>query len=292
MKKLALIAFLISTTLACSEANSAESVAELNGEAITKAELEKVLQAFTGLQTAKLEDYPADFQKEFVNKYIEKKLILDAARAADLQDDPEIAAKIKDAEDYLIEQKFLSNIVQAKQSDEDLQKIYDEAFADKAGKDEFKASHILVATEDEAKDIKKKLDGGADFAKLAGEFSKDPGSKINGGDLGFFTADKMVPEFSKAVAELEVGKISAPIKSDFGWHVIKLVEKRKAQPPTFEQAKPALQQELARRLVDTKVKELREEADIEITMEFKDPAPAEKKDEEKAEPSAEEADKK
>jgi peptidyl-prolyl cis-trans isomerase C len=248
MKKLVLFTLFLA---ACSQEGSDASIAEVNGEAITKPEIEKLLASFTGLKTAKLEDYPADFQKEFLNKYIEKKLLLEAARDSGYQNDEEIKAKLKDAEDFLLEQKLLTDLVKEQKTEAKLKEIYDEAVKDREGQDEAKASHILLETEAEAKDIKKKLDGGADFAKLAGQFSKDPGSKINGGQLGYFTADKMVPEFSKAAFAMKKGQISAPVKSNFGWHVIKLEDKRPLVIPTMEQAKPALEKELARRAVET-----------------------------------------
>ena len=269
MKKLALLTLLLA---ACSPESSSKTegvvIAEVNGTEITKPEIEKVLATFTGLQTAKLEDYPADFQKEFLNKYIDKKLLLEAGRDAGYQNEADIKAKLKEAEDFLVEQKTLEMLIKEESTEAKLKEIYDEAVKGRDGEDEARASHILVETEAEAKEIKAKLSGGADFAKLAGQVSKDPGSKINGGDLGYFTADKMVPEFSKAAFAMKKGEVSQPIKSNFGWHIIKLADKRPLKIPTLEQAKPALQQELARRAVEDKVAALKKDAKIDISYKF------------------------
>lgn len=271
MKKLALLAIVAAGISACSEQNSTTSgevIAEVNGTEITKPELEKVLSQFTGLPNAQLENYPEDFQKELLNKYIEKKLLVEAGKDAGLQKDEEIQAQLKEAEEFLIEQKLLEKIVADESGDEKLQALYDELVAPRKGEQEVKASHILVKTKEEAEKIKAKLKAGQKFEKLAGEFSIDPGSKINGGDLGYFTKEKMIPEFSDKAFAMKKGEVSEPIQTAFGWHIIKVEDKRELQIPEFAQAKPALKKELARRAVEDKVAELKESAKIEIEDNF------------------------
>ena len=119
-----------------------------------------------------------------------------------------------------------------------MKKVYEEASKQITGEEEVHARHILVETEDEAKAVKAELDKGADFAELAKEKSKDPGA-ADGGDLGFFTKEQMVPEFSTRAFALEPGKISDPVKTQFGWHIIKVEEKRNRKAPDFEQVKAA-----------------------------------------------------
>src|SRR4029077_7861106 len=120
----------------------------------------------------------------------------------------------------------------------------------------------LVETEDEAKAVVAELKKGADFAELAKKKSKDPGAS-DGGDLGFFTKDQMVPEFSAAAFSLEPGKISDPVKSQFGWHVIKVEEKRNRQPPDFDKVKPQIENYLTRKAQGATVEKLRSEAKFE-----------------------------
>ncbi|KIL30595.1 peptidylprolyl isomerase [Bacillus subtilis] len=129
---------------------------------------------------------------------------------------------------------------------------------------EIKASHILVADEKTAKEVKAKLDKGDDFAKLAKEYSKDPGSKDKGGNLGYFTKGKMVPEFDKVVFTMDVGKISEPVKTQFGYHIIKVTDKKTNK---FDDKKEEIEKELKfkkAKSVDQVIPKLQKEADINI----------------------------
>jgi len=121
----------------------------------------------------------------------------------------------------------------------------------------------LVETEDQAKDIVKRIKSGEDFAKLATELSKDPGSGQQGGDLGFFTKERMVPEFSTAAFALAAGQVSDPVKSQFGYHVIKLVDKREKPVPTYEEVKDQIEQFMFRKNQQETIKALRETGKIE-----------------------------
>jgi peptidyl-prolyl cis-trans isomerase C len=128
---------------------------------------------------------------------------------------------------------------------------------------EVRARHILVENEDEAKAIATRVKGGEDFAKVAGEVSKDPGSKTDGGDLGFFTKDRMVEPFAEAAFKLEPGQISDPVKSQFGWHVIRVEEKRAKPAPTFEETKDQVESYLGRKAQQDLIVGLRKDAKIE-----------------------------
>jgi peptidyl-prolyl cis-trans isomerase C len=147
-------------------------------------------------------------------------------------------------------------------TDEAMKKVYDEAAKQIEGEQEVHARHILVETEDEAKAIEAELKKGADFAELAKKKSKDPGA-ADGGDLGFFTKDQMVPEFSAVAFALEPGKISDPVKSQFGWHVIKVEEKRNRKAPDFEQVKAQIETYVTRKAQAEYVAKLREGAKVE-----------------------------
>ena len=139
--------------------------------------------------------------------------------------------------------------------------------------EEVHARHILVATEDEAKAVLAQLKGGADFATLAKEKSKDPGG-AEGGDLGYFTKDQMVPEFAEVAFKLDKGQISDPVKTQFGWHIIKVEDKRIKPRPTFEQVKPQIENYVAHRAQAQLVENLRKNATIERLDKQAAPAPA------------------
>ncbi len=151
-------------------------------------------------------------------------------------------------------------------TDEDLKKLYDEKTSG-AGQ-EYKARHILVEEEAQAKDMIAKLDGGADFTELAKEHSTGPSGK-NGGDLGWFSSKQMVKPFSDAAAALEKGKYSKqPVKTQFGWHIIILDDSRESSPPPFEQLKPQLQAFAQNQRIQGYVTQLREGATIDIKDTF------------------------
>jgi peptidyl-prolyl cis-trans isomerase C len=140
--------------------------------------------------------------------------------------------------------------------------VYDDAIKKGGEEQEVHARHILVETEDQAKDVEAELKKGADFAELAKKKSKDPGA-ADGGDLGFFTKDQMVPEFSAVAFALEPGKISDPVKSQFGWHIIKVEEKRARKAPDFEQVKAQIETYVTRKAQADYVAKLREAAKVE-----------------------------
>src|SRR6185437_13217838 len=147
-------------------------------------------------------------------------------------------------------------------TDEAMKKVYDDAAKQITSEQEVHARHILVPTEDEAKEVEKELKAGADFAELAKKKSKDPGAS-DGGDLGFFTKDQMVPEFSKVAFSLQPGQISDPVKTQFGWHIIKVEEKRDRKAPDFDQVKGQIETYVTRKAQADYVAKLRDAAKIE-----------------------------
>ena len=167
---------------------------------------------------------------------------------------------------------FLDSVAATAVTDEALKKAYDDKYVSAEPTKEFDAAHILVKTEDEAKAIKAELDKGADFAALAKEKSLDKGSAANGGALGWFGPGMMVKPFEDAVMALEKGKLSDPVKSEFGWHIIKLNDVRTAAAPKFEDVKEQLSGDLRQAAVEAKVKELTDAAKIEKKGDGIDPA--------------------
>ncbi|WP_170410998.1 peptidylprolyl isomerase [Ruegeria atlantica] len=147
-------------------------------------------------------------------------------------------------------------------TDEAIQAAYDAEFSNFQGEDEFDASHILVASEDEAKEIKTLLDDGADFAEMAKEKSTGP-SGPNGGSLGWFGKGQMVPEFENAVVGLEKGQISDPVQTQFGWHLIILNNMRKTEAPALDAVRDQLAQSIQQEAVQAKIDELTQQAQIE-----------------------------
>ena len=146
--------------------------------------------------------------------------------------------------------------------DAKVQAAYDKQVAEFAPAPEFSAAHILVDSEEKAKALKAEIDGGADFAEVAKANSSD-GSAASGGDLGWFGLGQMVPEFEAAVKDMAVGTVTGPVKTQFGWHIIKLNDKRDTTPPPLDQARPEIENELRQAALQAKLEELRAAATIE-----------------------------
>ena len=146
--------------------------------------------------------------------------------------------------------------------DAKVQAAYDKEVAAFEPEPEFSAAHILVDSEEKAKELKAEIDGGADFAELAKANSSD-GSAASGGDLGWFGPGQMVPEFEAAVTAMEVGQVAGPVQSQFGWHLIKLNDKRETAPPALEEARPVIEDQLRQEALQARVAELKEGATIE-----------------------------
>jgi peptidyl-prolyl cis-trans isomerase C len=150
-------------------------------------------------------------------------------------------------------------------TEEAIKARYEKFVAEQPAQTEVHAQHILVASEAEAKNVITQLAGGADFSTLAKEKSTDPSAKQNGGDLGYFAAGDMVPEFERAAFALEKGQSSQePVQSQFGWHVIKVVDRREKTPPTLDEARGQIQELLSSELVTSYVTALRADAKIEV----------------------------
>ncbi len=179
---------------------------------------------------------------------------------------------LENEERALLANEEITRIAAASMSDEALQQAYDEAYGAAEPETEFNASHILVETEDEAKALVEELSGGADFAELAMEKSTGP-SGPRGGELGWFGQGAMVAPFEEAVMVLEVGAVSAPVQTQFGWHVIKLNETRDKSAPALEEVHGQLLDELQRATIEARVTELTETAQVtRVTPEELDPA--------------------
>ena len=193
-------------------------------------------------------------QPQLVDQLINQKLMAQAGRDAGLDNDERVKRGLAAAEEELLQRYWVFDTIEAAMTDERLQGAYDEMVADFTPEAEIQARHILLETKDEADAVIAELNDGAIFNDLARERSIGP-SGPNGGDLGYFTAERMVPEFSAAAFALEIGEHSKePVQTQFGWHVIKVEDARETRPLSFEEAKATLQAEEAdiiyRELID------------------------------------------
>ncbi len=229
-------------------------VATVNGQPIHLSDLQAAAQ---GLPDNMRGMPPQMLFPMLLDQLIDGRALVIEAKKDGLEKDPAVARQVQAAEDRALQSALLSKQVGPEVTEEAVKARFDKEQAGKPPEEEVRASHILVANEADAKKIIAQLDGGADFATLAKANSTDPGGK-NGGDLGFFKKDDMVPEFSAAAFALKPGEITqTPVHTQFGWHVIKLVERRTAPPPTFDQAKDDLRQKMIQEGVQQAVAQAR-----------------------------------
>jgi peptidyl-prolyl cis-trans isomerase C len=236
-------------------------VATVNGVEVTEADLTFAAEDLS----QELQQMPPEERRAFLLRVlIDMKVMAGAARDAGMADAPLFQQRLAYLEDRALRRDYFAETIAQKITPEAVQALYDEFVADFEPQEEIRARHILVETQEEANAVKAEIDGGADFATVAGEKSIDPGA-ANGGDLGFFRRGMMVGEFETAAFALtEVGQVSEPVQSQFGWHVIKLEERRESSPPSIDQVRPQLQQQVLMQAFDETVDELMNAATVEI----------------------------
>jgi len=261
---------LAATLLACTAARAQGTaqppaadpvVAKVDGQAIHLSDLKDAVQGLPenlrGMPSQTL--YPM-----LLDQLIDGRVLVAEARKSGLDKDPTVQRQVAAAEDRALQTAVLSKEVGPSVTDEAVHARYEQDLAGKPGEDEVHAKHILVDNEAEAKKIIAQLKGGADFATLAKQYSKDPSGAQQGGDLGFFKKDEMVPAFADAAFALQPGQVSPePVHSQFGWHVILVVERRRAEPPSFDKARDELRQKMIQEGVQKVVAKARAAASVE-----------------------------
>jgi peptidyl-prolyl cis-trans isomerase C len=247
-------------------------VATIDGATITESDIAAAAQDLS----SELGNVPAEQRATVVlQSLIDIKLFAKAAEAAGLDKHADVAQRLELLRERQLRNEYLLSKVAAAVNPDTIKQRYDEEIAKFVPGDEVHVEHILVKTEDEAKEIIAELDKGGDFAAIAKEKSIDPGSGSAGGDLGFIGRGKTVKPFEDAAFALEVGSYTkTPVQSDFGWHVIKLDEKRKEPTPTLEEKQNEIRQALLQEFLEKEEKTLRDAADIKIVEEPAPPADA------------------
>jgi peptidyl-prolyl cis-trans isomerase C len=266
---MAAVLFTVLAASGCSKETSSEAPAPVSASDPVVARVNGVDIRESDLALAE-EDLGADMQsispearREHLISYLaDIIMVTQAADKKNLADNPDFKRRLAFLRNKLLMGYELQQEAKTAVTDQALHQTYDEAVKSMAGQEEVRARHILVQGEDEAKAILEQLKKGADFATLAKEKSKDPGA-AEGGDLGYFTKDQMVPEFADVAFKMYPGQLSNPVKTQFGWHVIKLEDKRTKQPPEFEKVKDQIEAYLARKAQTEFIAKLRQNAKVE-----------------------------
>jgi peptidyl-prolyl cis-trans isomerase C len=245
-------------------------VAKVNGVEIHQSDLD-IIETEAGQIPPMSESAKKDYLVGFMTDMI---LVSKAAKDQKLGDTPQFAKKLEFNRNKLLMSALLDKTGKDALTDAAMHKVYDDAIKQVPPEQEVHARHILIrvpagddkaskTAEDKIKAVRERLMKGEDFATVAKEVTEDPSGKANGGDLGFFTKEQMVPEFADVAFKLEQGKISEPVKTQFGWHVIKVEEKRTKPAPTFEQVKPQIEAFVTRKAQAELVTKLRDGAKVE-----------------------------
>ncbi len=236
-------------------------VARVNGEEIHRSEVLRAIE-MAGPQAQQLP--PQMLYPQILQKMIATHIVAAQGYSQKLQNDKDVQAQVKQLQDEVVAGAYVHKAVQPMITDAKIKARYDELAAKFKPQDEVRARHILVKTEEEANELIKQIKGGTDFAKLAEEKSKDTGSAKQGGDLGYFTKDAMVKPFSDAAFAMKAGDVSEkPVKSEFGYHVIKVEDKRKSSPPPMTEVRDQIANQLGQELTNDMVKQLEAKAKIE-----------------------------
>lgn len=232
----------------------------VNGHEIRVSEVQMATDDIIG----QLPDLPPKLRYPFVVEYlIERHLLAQLAVKDGIADTDEYKRRLALYQAKALRDAYFFQKIRPQVTEEEIRKVYEEESVKLQQTERVRARHILVGTEQEAKDILDRLAKGETFEDLAKQFSLD-GSKDFGGDLGYFTQAEMVPEFSKATFALKVGETSQPIKTDFGWHIIRLEDKKQGAAQPFDQVKAAIRNVLLRRKVGETMAEVRKTAKVEI----------------------------
>ncbi|MDC0865022.1 peptidylprolyl isomerase [Rickettsiaceae bacterium] len=214
----------------------------------------------------KFSELDKTIKENLIRGYASQKLFEKESVKLGIQKSEEFKEKLKALEAQLVQreliERYLTTAVTEKMINDEYKKLQDKL----KGQKEIKVIHILVDTEEKAKEIRKKLSKGGNFSSLAQEFSKDEGSKANGGELGYAIKGQFVPEFESKAFSMKKGEISDPVKTQFGWHIIKLLDSRDAKIPPKDQAKAGIKNSLSQKAVDDYISKLIEKGNIKLKI--------------------------
>jgi peptidyl-prolyl cis-trans isomerase C len=235
-------------------------VAIVNGHEIKVSEVQMAMDDIIG----QLPDLPPKLRYPYVVEYlVERHMMAQAAVTAGIADTEEYKRRLALYQAKALRDAYFFQKIRPMVTEEEIKKAYDEEAAKVAETERIRARHILVGSEKEATDIISRLQAGEKFEDLAKQYSLD-GSKDYGGDLGYFTAPEMVPEFSKAAFALKAGGVSAPVKTDYGWHIIKVEDRKMGAAQPYDQVKVAIRNVLMRKKVTEVLEAIRKESKIEV----------------------------
>lgn len=263
-----LIVIFASTSFAGS-ANKSEDqiVAKVNGKPVYESQIEDKIKKFLefngviGDPKFSYNNLSSEMKKEIIKNIVLSDLVLAEAKKSGADQDPEFKKAAEFTANQLLQKFYIENLIKSEITEDKIKAEYKKYVDSQAGVEEYKVAHILVKTEEEAQKIKKRIDAGEDFSKLAQEYSLD--NKEKGGELDYFIKGQMVAPFEQATEKLKVGQVSGIVKTDFGYHIIKLLDKRKASVLSLDDMREKIKDDLAAEYIQDFIKKLEAKNKVE-----------------------------
>lgn len=274
MKKLSMVLLSVSMLSSIAFAdNSDRVVATYKNGAVRESQIMKEFKPQLNLPSGEtiknFDDFPPQDQDNLIRIYVNNILLKEEVAKSNITSSKEFQEKLENAKNQLAQKELLENYVKSNLTDKMFDDEYNKYVTSLKGKEQIKVAHILVKSEKEANDLKNKLNKGADFAKLAEESSLDKASATNGGVIGYIVLNQLgqlVPEFEKKAFALKVNEVSTPVKTDYGWHIIKVLEKKPVPIPTKDEAKMTIDNVLAAEILKKYISDLEAKADLKIML--------------------------
>lgn len=274
MKKLSVIFLSVSMLSSIAFADTKDKVvATYKGGEVKESQIMKEFKPQLNLQSGEtiknFDDFPPQDQEKLIKIYVNNLLLKEEVAKSNITSSKEFQEKLENAKNQLAQQELLANYIKSNITDKIFDDEYNKYVGNLKGKEQIQVAHILVKSQKEANDIKTKLSKGENFAKLAEKLSIDKASGANGGVMGYILLNQpgqLVPEFEKKAFALKVNEVSTPVKTDFGWHIIKVLEKKPVPIPTKEEAKVTIDNILASEILKKYISDLEAKSDLKIML--------------------------
>ncbi|HJD59771.1 MAG TPA: peptidylprolyl isomerase [Rickettsia endosymbiont of Omalisus fontisbellaquei] len=274
MKKLSVIFLSVSMLSSIAFADTKDKVvATYKGGEVKESQIMKEFKPQLNLQSGEtiknFDDFPPQDQEKLIKIYVNNLLLKEEVAKSNITSSKEFQEKLENAKNQLAQQELLANYIKSNITDKIFDDEYNKYVGNLKGKEQIQVAHILVKSQKEANDIKTKLSKGENFAKLAEKLSIDKASGANGGVIGYILLNQpgqLVPEFEKKAFALKVNEVSTPVKTDFGWHIIKVLEKKPVPIPTKEEAKVTIDNILASEILKKYISDLEAKSDLKIML--------------------------
>ncbi len=269
---LLVILFLYDLIIVKRRSHEGRAIASVNGFVVYEGDLTDRINSLTSNgQSITIEQLPENVLKAMVLEVVVNNQIDQDAKKLKYQKDPEIKKLVDNYRNGLIREKYLNDNIYSKVTDEDVEKEYDRLVRNLEGKEERRIKHILVENEDEIERVRRSVLRTGNFERIARQKSIDTVSGENGGDIGYVLKEELVPEFGDMAFILKIGEISKPVKTQYGWHIIKVEDARPAQFLPFEEVKENIRQRLQQQAIQDYLVSLTKDADVEFKIDLQAP---------------------